>query len=54
MQQSETPIYYLVGTPKGRLNKLESQLLPLPWEKVRDSLNVKLLKQDNEPYVLAY
>jgi transposase len=53
MQQSETPIYYLVGTPKGRLNKLEAQLLPLPWEKVRDSLNVKLLKQDKELYVLA-
>jgi hypothetical protein len=53
MQQSETPIYYLVGTPKGRLNKLESQLLPLPWEKVRESLNVKLLQQDKELYVLA-
>lgn len=53
MQQSETPIYYLVGTPKGRLNKLESQLLPVPWEKVRESLNVKLLKQDKELYVLA-
>jgi transposase len=32
MQQSETPIYYLVGTPKGRLNKLETQLFSLPWE----------------------
>lgn len=53
MRQSETPIYYLVGTPKGRLNKLEAQLLSLPWEKVRDSLNVKLLKQDGELYVLA-
>jgi transposase len=53
MQQSETPIYYLVGTPKGRLNKLEAQLLSLPWEKVRDSLNVKLLQQDKELYVLA-
>jgi transposase len=53
MQQSETPIHYLVGTPKGRLNKLEAQLLSLPWEKVRDSLNVKLLPQDKELYVLA-
>ena len=42
-----------MGTPKGRLNKLETQLLPLPWEKVRDSLNVKLFKQDGELYVLA-
>jgi hypothetical protein len=53
MRQSDTPIHYLVGTPKGRLNKLEAQLLPLPWKKVRDSLSVKLLKQDQELYVLA-
>lgn len=53
MRQSETPICYLVGTPKGRLTKLEKDLLPLPWEKVRDSLSVKLLKQDGELYVLA-
>jgi hypothetical protein len=53
MRQSEVPVYYLVGTPKGRLNKLEAKLLSLPWEKVRDSLNVKLLKQDEELYVLA-
>jgi transposase len=53
MRQSEVPVYYLVGTPKGRLNKLEEQLLSLPWEKVRDSLNVKLLRQDGELYVLA-
>ena len=53
MQQSKAPVYYLVGTPKGRLNKFEAQLLSLPWEKVRDSLNVKLLKQDGELYVLA-
>jgi transposase len=53
MRQSETPVYYLVGTPKGRLNKLESQLLSLPWNTVRDSLRVKLLKQEGELYVLA-
>jgi hypothetical protein len=53
IQQSKAPVYYLVGTPKGRLNKFEAQLLSMPWEKVRDSLNVKLLKQDGELYVLA-
>ena len=53
MRQSEMPIYYLVGTPKGRLSKLEKDLLPLPWEKVRESLSVKLLEQDGELYVLA-
>lgn len=54
MRQSETAIHYLVGTPKGKLNKLERLLLPLPWEKVRDNLSVKLLKQDDELYVLAH
>jgi transposase len=53
MRQSETPVCYLVGTPKGRLNKLEAHLLSLPWEKVRDNLNVKLLKQEGELYVPA-
>ncbi len=53
MRKSEMPIYYLVGTPKGRLSKLEEKLLKLPWEKVRESLSVKLLKEDKELYVLA-
>ncbi|PZN87467.1 MAG: hypothetical protein DM484_00290 [Candidatus Methylumidiphilus alinenensis] len=31
MRAAETPIHYLVGTPKGRLTKLEKGLLKLPW-----------------------
>jgi hypothetical protein len=53
MRQCETPVFYLVGTPKGRLNKLEKQLLPLQWAEVHENLAVKLLKQDGELYVLA-
>jgi hypothetical protein len=53
MRQCETPVYYLVGTPKGRLNKLEKELLPLQWAEVHENLAVKLLKQDGELYVLA-
>jgi hypothetical protein len=30
MRQSDPPVCYLVGTPKGRLNQLEAQLLKLP------------------------
>jgi hypothetical protein len=45
--------FYLVGTPKSQLNKLEAELLSLPQGKVRESLNVKLLKQDGELYVWA-
>jgi transposase len=53
MRQADPPIYYLVGTPKGRLAKLEKDLLPLPWKAVREGVEVKLLPQDAELYVLA-
>lgn len=53
MRRCETPVYYLVGTPKGRLNKLEKELLPLPWAEVHENLTVKLLSHDGELYVLA-
>jgi len=35
MRQSDPPILYIVGTPKGRLSKLESQLVDKPWQEVR-------------------
>jgi transposase len=53
MRAAKTPIYYLVGTPKGRLSKLEKEFLKLPWEAVRDAVEVKLLDQEGEFYVLA-
>ena len=53
MRQSQTPIYYLVGTPRGRLNAVEKDFLAQPWEKARDSVQVKLLEQSDELYVLA-
>ena len=46
-------VQYLVGTPKGRLTRLESQLAERPWQQVREQLRVKLLPQDGEVYVLA-
>jgi hypothetical protein len=39
--------------PRGRLSKLEHAFLPLPWEQVRDSVEVKLLEQAGELYILA-
>jgi hypothetical protein len=42
---------YLVGTPKGRLTKLEQQLLDVPWQAARPTVQVKLLPQDAELYV---
>jgi transposase len=46
-------MYYLVGTPKGRINKHEKKWLDLPWQKVRDSVQVKLYEHEGELYVLA-
>src|ERR671915_284610 len=53
MRTAQTPVYYLVGTPKGRLTKLEQQLLSLSWQAVRPGVDVKLLPQEQELYILA-
>ena len=53
MRQSDTPVYYLVGTPRGRLTKLEKAFVGKPWEQARESVDVKLLEQADELYILA-
>jgi hypothetical protein len=65
MRKADPPVSYLVGTPKGRLSKLEKALLGRPWQAVREGVDVKLLPhpstplredlgaQDQEMYVLA-
>jgi transposase len=53
MRQSDPPIKYLVGTPKGRLTSLEKALLDKPWQQARPGVEVKLLNQADELYVLA-
>ena len=52
-EMRERNISYLVGTPKSRINKHEKQWLTLPWQQVRDSVQVKLYEQEQELYVLA-
>lgn len=52
-QMRERGVSYLVGTPKGRIHKHEKKWLDLPWQQVRDSVQVKLYEQDSELYVLA-
>ncbi len=54
LRQSDPKVSYLVGTPKGRLTKLEKQLADRPWQEVRPHLRVKLLPQAGEVYVLAH
>ena len=53
MRAADPPVFYLVGTPKGRLTKLEKALVALPWQAVRSGVEVKLLAQEQELYVLA-
>ena len=53
MRGGQTPVHYLVGTPKGRLTRLEQSFVGLPWREVRESVEVKLLAQDGELYILA-
>jgi transposase len=52
MRQAEQR-FYLVGTSKARVTKYEKHWLELPWQKVRDSVQVKLFSRDGELYVLA-
>lgn len=44
---------YLVGTPKGRLSKLEQSFISQPWARVRDGVQVKRLDTDEDVYLLA-
>jgi hypothetical protein len=53
MRASDPPVQYLVGTPKGRLSRLEKQLLAKPWQQARTGVQVKLLAEDDELYVYA-
>ena len=53
MRAADPPVQYLVGTPKGRLTRLEKALLAKPWQDARPGVQVKLLPQDGELYVFA-
>jgi transposase len=53
MRDPVREMFYLVGTPKARVSKYEKQWLDLPWQKVRESVQVKLFSRDGELYVLA-
>ena len=53
MRQSDPPVQYLVGTPKGRLGQLEKKLAEVPWLTAREKVQVKLCPEDQELYVLV-
>ena len=54
MREDDAPVHYLVGTPKGRLTKLEKSFLGQPWQAVRPCVEVKLLAEEGELYVLVH
>jgi hypothetical protein len=35
MRAADPPMHYLVGTPKGRLTRLEKHLVTKPWQQAR-------------------
>jgi hypothetical protein len=53
MRAADPPVHYLVGTPKGRLTRLEKHLIAKPWQEARPGVQVKLLQQEGELYVFA-
>jgi len=52
-QMRRDGVAYLVGTPRRQLRKLEKDLVERPWEQVHEGVEVKLLEQERELYVLA-
>jgi len=48
MRASDPPVRYLVGTPKGRLTKLEKSFAGQAWEDVREGVQVKLHRVPEE------
>src|ERR1700734_3220360 len=53
MRAADPPVHYLVGTPKGRLTRLEKHLVAKPWQEARPGVQVKLLAQEGELNALA-
>jgi hypothetical protein len=53
MRAPEREVFYLVGTPRGKIQQYEKKWLELPWQKVRESVEVKLFAEEGELYVLA-
>jgi transposase len=53
MRTSRQETFYLVGTSRAKVKQYEKRWLELPWQKVRESVEVKLFAKDGELYVLA-
>src|SRR5712671_1356993 len=53
MRTTRQETFYLVGTSRAKIREYEKHWLELPWQKVRESVEVKLFAREGELYVLA-
>src|SRR5438552_437704 len=53
MRASRREVFYLVGTWRSKIRQYERKWLDLPWQKVREAVEVKLFAEEGELYVLA-
>lgn len=53
MRAAQPPVHYLVGTPRARVRQTRSQWEALPWQKIKDTVEVKLFREGTELYVVA-
>jgi transposase len=48
MRDPAREIFYRVGTPKGKIQQYEKKWVDLPWQKVREWVEVKLFEQEGK------
>ena len=53
MRAGPGEVFYLVGTGRSKIRQYEKKWLDLPWQKVREAVEVKLFAAAGELYVLA-
>src|SRR6266852_542346 len=53
MRAADPPVHYLVGTPRARVRQTRDQWEALPWQKIKDTVEIKLFREAEELYVVA-
>jgi transposase len=53
LRASDPHVKYLVGTPRARVKATRDKWEPQPWTQVRDTVKVKLFKENDELCVVA-
>jgi hypothetical protein len=53
MRTSDPPVAYLVGAPRAHWEQFKDEWEKIPWQKLRETVEVKLLAHGDEVYVLV-